>query len=160
MTSTRKARKNRKKKQHAEEWGQTFPKRTGNLFQLGSCPPMRPNMSFCLAGSSFPQHEKPLLGMRDGTFRRADLPKGFRRHEKRRSRHAPPCTAKIMIFPRFSKKATKRLYVFQCPPVQSVPFSAFFPLPFFLIPNRSRHPLKSFFRMKPRPCVVRLLRVK
>lgn len=31
---------------------------------------------------------------------------------------------------------------------------------FFLMPKKSRRPLKSFFMMRPRPCVFRLLRVK
>ena len=36
-------------------------------------------------------------------------------------------------------------------------FTSFF---FFLIPKRSRQPLKSFFMIRPRPCVLRLFRVK
>ena len=36
-------------------------------------------------------------------------------------------------------------------------FTSFF---FFLIPKRSRQPLKSFFMIRPRPCVLRLFLVK
>ena len=36
----------------------------------------------------------------------------------------------------------------------------FFTSFFFLIPKRSRQPLKSFFIIRPRPCVLRLFRVK
>ena len=31
---------------------------------------------------------------------------------------------------------------------------------FFRMPRKSRQPLKSFFMIKPKPCVFRLLRVK
>ena len=38
--------------------------------------------------------------------------------------------------------------------------TTFFTSFFFLIPKRSRQPLKSFFMIRPRPCVLRLFLVK